>query len=62
MKKYIFRSICLVAIGVFLASLVLIRGALYSYFSSAQQSELRAQTELVAVALEHEGTAYFEGL
>ena len=33
MTKRIFRSICFVAIAVFLASLILIMGVLYSYFS-----------------------------
>ena len=32
MTKRIFRSICFVAIAVFLASLILIMGVLYSYF------------------------------
>lgn len=62
MKKQIFRSICFVAIGVFLAALVLIMGVLYDYFSHTQQSQLKAQTQLVAQAVEHEGSAYFDNL
>lgn len=62
MKKHIFRSICFAAIGVFLASLVLIMGVLYDYFSHTQQSQLKAQTQLVAQAVEHEGSAYFDHL
>ena len=62
MKKHIFRSICFVAISVFLASLVLIMGVLYDYFSRTQQTQLRAQTQLAAQAVEHEGMAYFDGL
>ena len=46
MKKHIFRSICFVAISVFLASLVLIMGVLYDYFSRTQQTKLRVQTQL----------------
>ena len=52
MKKHIFRSICFVAISVFLASLVLIMGVLYDYFSRTQQTQLRVQTQLVAQAVE----------
>ena len=62
MKKHIFRSICFVAISVFLASLVLIMGVLYDYFSRTQQTQLRVQTQLVAQAVEHEGMAYFHDL
>ena len=62
MKKHIFRSICFVAISVFLASLVLIMGVLYDYFSRTQQTQLRVQTQLVAQAVEHEGMAYFRDL
>ena len=62
MKKQIFHSICFVAIGVFLASLALIMGVLYDYFSHTQQSQLKAQTQLVAQAVEHEGSTYFDHL
>ncbi len=62
MKKNIFRSICIAAVTVFLASLVIIMGVLYSYFSDAQHRQLKAQTALAAQAVEHEGPAYFEGL
>lgn len=62
MTKRIFRSICLVAIAVFLASLVLIMGVLYEYFSGAQRELLRAQTELAAQGVETSGLDYFSGL
>ena len=62
MTKRIFRSICLVAIAVFLASLVLIMGVLYEYFSGAQRELLRAQTELAAQGVETSGIDYFPGL
>ena len=41
MTKKIFRSICLVAMVVFAASLVLIMGVLYQYYSAAQVRQLR---------------------
>ena len=60
MKKGIFKSICIAAGAVFLATMVIILGALYEYFSSTQQSQLKAQTVLAAQGVEHEGIAYFE--
>lgn len=62
MTKRIFRSICLVAIGVFLASVMLFMGVLYDYFSGVQQSQLKMQTDLAAQGVIHEGAGYFEGL
>ncbi|MDD6824704.1 MAG: ATP-binding protein [Oscillospiraceae bacterium] len=62
MKKSIFRSICLVAIGVFLTSLILIMGVLYRYFSAVQLESLKKQTELAAIAVENEGISYFENI
>ena len=62
MTKRIFRSICLVALCVFLASLVLIMGVLYSYFGNIQQEQLRTQADLAAQGVEQQGLAYFDGL
>jgi two-component system phosphate regulon sensor histidine kinase PhoR len=60
--KRIFRSICIVAISVFLASVVLFMGVLYEYFSNVQRNQLKMQTELAAQGVADEGLAYFEGL
>lgn len=62
MTKRIFRAICMVALGVFLASIVLIMGALYSYFSNVQRSQLQMQANLAAQGVSHEGAAYFQDL
>ena len=62
MTKRIFRSICFVAIAVFLASLILIMGVLYSYFSGVQQRQLQMQLELAAQGVTNEETAYFSDL
>lgn len=62
MTKRIFRSIFLVAISIFLASVVLFMGVLYDYFSGVQQSQLRMQTDLAAQGVAHEGVSYLEGL
>lgn len=62
MTKRIFRSICTVALSVFLACAVLFMGVLYDYFSGVQRGQLRMQTSLAAQGAAHEGMAYFEGL
>ncbi len=62
MTKRIFRSICFVALSVFLASAVLFMGILYEYFSGVQKNQLKMQTSLAAQGVENEGMAYFDGL
>ncbi len=62
MTKKIFRSICIVSVAVFLASLVLIMGVLYAYFSDQQKSRLVTQTSLVSTAVEQGGLDYLKGL
>ncbi len=62
MTKRIFRSICLVAIAVFLACVVLFLCVLYDYFGNVQQNGLKTQTELAAQGVEAVGAEYFEGL
>lgn len=58
MTKRIFRSICLVAVTVFLSSVILIMGVLYGYFSDVQQSQLKMQTNLAAQGITNEGIGY----
>ena len=62
MTKRIFRSICLVAMAVFLASVGLFLCVLYDYFGNVQQRGLRTQTELAAQGVQTVGAEYFEGL
>ena len=62
MTKRIFRAICLVALAVFLASVTLIMGILYDYFSQVQQNQLRIEAGLAARGVEENGAAYFDGL
>lgn len=62
MTKRIFRSICLVALTVFVASVFLIMGLLYEYFSDAMQAQLKMQTDLAAQGVTNEGIAYFHDL
>ncbi len=62
MTRRIFRAICLVALAVFLASVTLIMGILYNYFSQVQQNQLRIEAGLAARGVEENGAAYFDGL
>ena len=62
MTKRIFHSIFLVAVAVLLAALVLILGALYTYFANVQFAQLRTQTSLAAHAVANEGLSYFDKL
>lgn len=62
MTKRIFRTIFIVAIGVFLASVVLFMTVLYDYFSSVQQNQLRMQIDLAAQGVAKEKMEYFDGL
>lgn len=62
MKRSIFRSICLVAVGVFLTSVIFIMAVLYDYFVSERHDRLKTQTELVAAAVENEGKSYLDGI
>lgn len=62
MTKRIFKSICIVAVSVFLSSVILFMGVLYDYFANIQRRQLRMQTDLAAQGAANEGIAYFEGL
>ena len=62
MTKRIFQSICFVALAVFLASILLIAGVFYEYFSNIQQAQLKMQVRLAAQGIAHEGLEYFQGL
>ena len=62
MSSKIFKAIWIVAISVFLASLLLIMGTLYNYFSSLQRNQLRIETELAAQGVALSGESYFNQL
>ena len=58
----IFKSIWLVAVSVFLASLVFIMGISYNYFSRLQKRQLKNETEIAARGVALSGIRYFENL
>ncbi len=62
MTKRIFQSICIAALGVFLASVLLFMGVLYEHYSGVQRNQLRIQTDLAAQGTANEGIKYFDGL
>lgn len=62
MTRKIFRSCFLVAVTVLLASLLLIMGALYEYFDSQYEEELRQETAYIAQGEEQGGLAYCQAL
>ena len=63
MTKKIFRSTVAVGLAVLLASLVIIMGALYTYFGHVQEQQLRDELSIAAAAMESgDGEAYLSKL
>ena len=62
MTQRIFKSIFFVAVMVFVASVLIILGFLYGYFSDVQTTQLKMQTELAAHGVNLDGKTYFDGL
>ncbi len=62
MTKRIFRSVFLCAMAVLLASLVIIMGVLYSYFTGIAEAQLHSSLLLAAEGVEDGGTGYLSGL
>ena len=62
MSKRIFRAIWLVALVVFVAMLIFIMGLMYEYTSNMLMTQLKAETDLAAHGVEHEGIGYINDL
>ena len=62
MNKKIFNAIWIVAIVVFLASLIFIMGVSYNYFSGVQLKQLRTEAELASQGVSMSGMDYLNGL
>lgn len=62
MTKRIFRTILIVAIGVFFACALIFMTVLYDYFSGVQQNQLKIQTDLASQGVKNEGLEYLKGL
>ena len=62
MTNKIFKSILSVALAVLMASLIIITGVLYSYFGTMQESQLKDELSLAAVATQQLGERYLKNL
>lgn len=62
MTKKIFKSIMAAAGAVLIASLIIIMGGLYSYFSDVQKKQLEDELSLAVIAVEKNGQKYLEEL
>lgn len=62
MSSKIFKAIWAVAMIIFLASLILILGVSYNYFSAVQKKQLRIETDLAAQGVALSGEKYFDQL
>ena len=62
MTKKIFKSILIVAGTVLLASIVIIMGCLYEYFSNIQKDKLADELDIAASAVELYGTDYLNNI
>ena len=62
MYKRIFRSVCLTAFAVFIASLALIVGMLYQYFDGQLKEEIRTEANYLAHAVNISGEEYLTEL
>ena len=62
MTSRIFKAICTVTLAVLLASLVLVMGVLYDYFSNSQLGQLRSLTSVVSRGVADEGAAFLDEL
>ncbi len=62
MNKKIFNAIWIVAIVVFLASLIFIMGVSYDYFSRVQANQLKIETQLASQGVILSGMEYLDNL
>ena len=62
MTRRIFAAVTLVALAVFVSSMVLIVGALYDYFTGVQVKQLYDESVLAAQGVAGLGETYFDGL
>ncbi len=60
MTRKIFKSILIVASSVLLASIVIIMGCLYEYFSNIQKQQLADELDIAASAVQLDGVKYLE--
>lgn len=62
MTKRIFRAVCISAVTVLCASIILIMGVLYGYFNDVRKNQIKTELSLAKNAVETEGISYLENL
>lgn len=62
MIERIFKSIAFASLFVFVCSIILIMGVMYTHFTNVQRTQLKGQAELVAQGLDHAEHKYFDDL
>lgn len=62
MTKKIFQSIMFAAMAVLLASILIIMGCLYDYFTGVQEQQLEDELSLAMVGVENSGEAYLKAI
>ncbi len=62
MTRKVFRYIAIVAVFVFLASLFLIMGVMYNYFTQLQTTQMKEHAALISRGIDLNGEAYFDDL
>ena len=62
MTKRIFRAVCISAVTVLCASIILIMGVLYGYFNDVRKNQIKSELSLAKNAVETEGVSYLENL
>ena len=62
MSKRIFRAIWIVAVVVLIATFALIMSLMYEYTTNMLTTQLKAETDLAAHGVEHEGVSYINDL
>ena len=62
MTKRIFRAVCISAVTVLCASIILIMGVLYGYFNDVRKNQIKSELSLAKNAVETEGISYLENL
>ena len=62
MTTRIFRLICIAAYIVLAASLIILVGELYAYFTNVHYNSLQSETRIIAYGVEQDGVSFIEGL
>ena len=62
MTSKIFRSTLITATFVFIATVLLVMGVIYDYFSNVQKEQLAEEAELITIGVNNNGEKYLDEL